>query len=109
MKWLPSWRPFTWVIVIINLLFVIGLISAIGSAECEAEEELRGACEAGTAIGAGVLIIFWFFVDAILGIIWLVTNRGRRQCPHCGRDVKKGRTTCKHCGYDFTTQTARAS
>lgn len=101
---LPSWRPFTWVIVILNILFVVWVISAVGAAECEAEREFQGACEAGTAIGVGIIVGFWAVVDIILGILWLVTRGSRRQCPQCGYDVKKGQMTCKKCGYDFRQQ-----
>jgi ribosomal protein L37AE/L43A len=38
----------------------------------------------------------------VLALVWLMTRRRARICPHCGEDVKKGRTTCQKCGYDFT-------
>lgn len=41
---------------------------------------LNQAASAGTAIGVGIVIVFWFIVDAILGISRLVvlTSRKRR-------------------------------
>ena len=114
-----NWRPFTWAVLIVNLLFLIWLIGGIGSgvneADCEQEatRALRDACEAGTAVGAGIaagfIIFLWALVDIILGVVWLVTNRGRRDCPTCGRAVKKGQTVCKSCGHDFRTGTAPAA
>ena len=105
---MPRWRKMTWFIVIVNILFLLWLIAGVGgtAANCEGlvGDELD-ICEAGTAvgatIGAGLIIVLWVMVDIILGILWLVTGRGRRTCPACGEDVKKGRTTCKSCGHDF--------
>jgi ribosomal protein L37AE/L43A len=34
-------------------------------------------------------------------IIWLVTNKNQRECPKCGRRVKRGLTECAKCGYQF--------
>lgn len=63
------------------------------------------ACEAGTAIGAsigvGIIVFFWFLVDGILGILWLVTRPKGRPCPDCGTRVKEGATVCPKCGHDF--------
>jgi rubredoxin len=121
-----NWRPFTWVIVIINILFVIWIIggastikedqTAQDAQECEefvpslfeTVEDCLAANEGAEAVGAGIgitlIIMLWVVVDIILGILWLVTNRKKtRECPHCGSDVKKGQFVCKKCGYDFRT------
>jgi hypothetical protein len=67
------------------------------------------ASDAGTAIGVGILIALWAFGDLILGVLWLITNRGKsRDCPVCGRGVKKGAVVCKSCGYDFRAPMAQA-
>ncbi len=105
---LPKWRPFTWVIVVINALFLIWLIGGLASVadECAGVtgRDLE-ACEAGTAIGAGIgagiILTFWVLVDIILGIVWLVTKPKRRPCPVCGTELKPGVTVCPRCGYDF--------
>jgi hypothetical protein len=105
---MPKWRPFTWVILVINILFLIWIISGVaGTADsCEGMtgDELE-ACEAGTAIGAsigvGIIVFFWVMVDIILGIIWLVTRPKGRPCPVCGTQVKEGVTVCPNCGHDF--------
>jgi len=49
-----------------------------------------------------IRVVLWFFGFIVLSLIWFMTRRKGRTCPHCGEDVKKGRTTCKNCGYDFT-------
>lgn len=115
----PHWRKTTWVILAFNLLMLIWLVAGVGSAssdslaECakEADEVLREACEAGTAIGAGlgagIIIFLWVTGDVILGVIWLVTNRKTtRECPVCGTDVKKGVVKCPSCGHDFRAAAA---
>lgn len=108
---MPKWRPFTWVIVVINVLFLIWIIAGLSGAANNCNNEVgqaKRACEAGTAVGAsigvGIIVFFWAFVDVILGILWLVTRPKTRTCPICGNDVKRGQFVCKKCGYDFRTQ-----
>lgn len=73
------------------------------------DDELE-ACQAGTAIGAsigvGIIVFLWFLVDAILGILWLVTRPKGRPCPVCGTQVKEGATVCPKCGHDFRAAAA---
>jgi hypothetical protein len=103
-----NWRKFTWFILIVQVLFVVWIISA-GGAVSDSCEGLTGSdleiCQAGTAIGAGIgftlILILWAIIDVILGVIWLITNRGQRDCPVCGKAVKKGKTKCASCGHDF--------
>lgn len=105
---MPSWRPLTWIIVAVQILFVIWVIAGVGTAadtsDC-AGQEYQDACEAGSAIGAGlgfIMILFlWALVDVILGVIWVVTNKNKRTCPACGHNVKKGLLGCPACGFDF--------
>jgi hypothetical protein len=100
----------TWLIVIVNILFVVWIVGGANEAASNCDG-LRGseldACQAGTAIGAsigiGMILVLWVLVDIILGILWLVTNRGQRDCPVCGKNVKRGQTVCKNCGYDYGT------
>jgi hypothetical protein len=104
----PRWRPFTWIIVVINILFLIWIIAGVAgtSDSClgKTGQELD-ACETGTAIGAsigvGIIVFLWFLADGILGILWLVTRSKGRPCPVCGTRVKEGATVCPKCGHDF--------
>ena|SRR5664279_3861147 len=73
-------RVFTWIILAINLLFLIWLIAGITSvstAKCDGLTQQN--CDAAKAIGGGIgslLVIFlWVAADVILGIIWLVTRK----------------------------------
>ena len=103
-----NWRKFTWVILVIQVLFIIWIVAALNGASTNCDGQFGdalSACQAGTAIGAGIgvgiIIFFWAFVDIILGLVWLITNRGQRDCPTCGRAVKKGLTACAKCGHNF--------
>jgi hypothetical protein len=111
----PRFRVFTWIILAINVLFLIWIITGIASnnstaADCGSLD--RAACEAaenvGTAIGVGLIVGLWVAADVILGVLWLITRRKTRDCPACGRTVKRGQLQCKSCGYDFG-QAARAA
>lgn len=111
-----NWRKLTWFILIVQALFLIWIIAGVGSAASNCDGEIGDAlelCQAGTAVGAGIgvgiIIFFWAFVDVILGLIWVVTNRGQRDCPTCGRAVKKGKTACEKCGHNFAASAAATS
>ena len=101
-------RPLSWVIIAINLLFLFGTISGISetSKSCDGltGDDLT-ICQAGTAIGAsigvGIILFFGVLVDIILLIVWLVSNRNQRECPKCGRKIKRGLTKCPKCDHQF--------
>ena len=108
-----NWRKFTWFILIVQILFVIWLVTGVSGAASNCDGEVGTAlevCQAGTAIGAGIgvgiIVFLWALVDIILALIWLVTNRGQRDGPACGRAVKKGHTTCAKCGHSFVATAA---
>lgn len=102
-------RPLSWIIIGINILFAFWLFGGVGSAvsdSCVGETgDALTACQAGTAIGAGIgtfmILTLWMIVDVILLVIFLVTKKKNRECPTCGRKVKVGVTKCAGCGYDF--------
>jgi len=101
-------RPLSWVIIAVNLFFVYATFSGLSGAS-KSCDGLSGddlsVCQAGTAIGAslgvGIILFFWVLIDLILLVIWLVTNKNQRECPKCGRRVKRGLTECAKCGYQF--------
>jgi hypothetical protein len=103
---MPSWRPLTWVILAVQVLFVIWIIAGVnGTSDTCPKDQYSDACNAGEAIGAGIgigiVIFLWALIDVILGVIWMVTNKNKRTCPACGRNVKKGLLVCPNCGFDF--------
>ena len=89
---MPKWRPLTWVIVVISVLFLVWIIAGVAGVSVTA---------LGVSIGVGAIAFFWFLVVGMLGIIWLVTRPSGRPCPVCGTLVKEGVTVCPRCGYDF--------
>lgn len=108
---MPRWRIFTWVILVINVLFLIWVVTgAVSSsnavAACHADQYLsKDDCQSatgfGSIIGLGLIVAFWVAVDFICGILWLITRPKLRTCPRCGTGVKKGRMVCRKCNYDF--------
>lgn len=105
----PGWRAFTWVILVVNVLLLVEFIGTVAVAVSDHTmqcSELLGirqcfatsgdATRTGTVV---IVVILWVVVDVILGTIWLVT-RGR-DCPVCGRKVRRGVIVCGSCGYDF--------
>jgi rubredoxin len=107
---IPRWRKATWAIFLFSLLMLIWVIAAgSASADCSEEEEFRGACKAGEAVGRGIgvtlVIILWVLGFIVLSLIWLMSRPKHRVCPRCGHDVKKGWTQCRNCGYDFAAAT----
>jgi hypothetical protein len=103
-----GWRKLTWFILAVQVVFLVWIIAGVNevSDNCagevgSAKELCEGATAVGASIGVGLIIFLWIFVDIVLGLIWLITNRGQRDCPGCGRAVKKGKTNCEKCGYSF--------
>lgn len=81
-------RVFMWVILAVNVLFLIWLITGTTGAASNVQDcstltgdalDLCNAGNAGTAIGTGVgvflIIALWAFVDVILGVVYLVTRK----------------------------------
>lgn len=100
----PRFRFFTWIILVINAIFLIWIITGIANRP----DPTDTAANVGTAIGVGLIIGLWVAADVILGILWLITKPRTRDCPACGRSVKRGQMECKGCGYDFA-QAARSA
>jgi hypothetical protein len=87
-------RKLSWAIIIFNVIMALwivgGTISAAHGANCATETgstylsqtDAQSACEAGTAIGAGIavfgLLFLTMMVDVILGVIWFVTRKNHQ-------------------------------
>lgn len=118
---MPKWRVFTWVIVVINILFLVWVIAGVGGGASNTNDcsgltgdalRLCNAGNAGTAVGTGIgvaiILFLWALVDIIMGIVWLVTRPKGRPCPVCGTNVKPGVTVCGNCGHDFAGAASQA-
>jgi hypothetical protein len=67
----PKWRTFTWVILAINLLFLVGVLTIpawAGTCGTLTEE----TCDVATTQLLGAL---WVAADVVMGAIWLITRR----------------------------------
>jgi hypothetical protein len=104
----PHWRPMTWVIFVWCALIVVWAIAGGSSASNQcAQSAYQNACNAGAGIGVALILFIGFIGFVFLSLIWFMTGRGRRDCPACGRGVKRGKTVCPACGHDFAAS-ARA-
>jgi hypothetical protein len=99
-----SWRPITWFILAVQILFIAWLIVNVISV-LDACPNVQGSdvCRTGQAIGTkiGMGIFVFLCVDVLLGGLWVVTNTSTQTCPVCGRDVENELLVCSGCGFDF--------
>jgi len=101
------WRKATWALAVFNVLMLVWVVSGLQatSGTCSHETTYASACQTGAAIGTGIgitiLAVIWFLGFIVLSLVWLMSRATKRQCPQCGRDVKKGAFVCKGCAYDF--------
>jgi hypothetical protein len=105
---MARWRPLTWVIVVVNALFLVWIVVSVitGSDSCSDKSgTAKDVCDTlaavGASIGIAVVAFAWALADVILGVLWLVTRPGGRPCGVCGRPVQEGVTVCSACGFDF--------
>lgn len=80
-------RVFPWIFLAVQALFVIWVIAGIASghhaaASCHDQylthAQCASAANAGTAIGVGLVVVFWAVVDVILGVSYGVWRLARR-------------------------------
>jgi hypothetical protein len=75
-------RIFPWIFLAVQALFLVWIISGTAGASDNCDGKVADAlqaCQAGTAVGAGIgvlLIVFlWVATDVILGITWLILRK----------------------------------
>lgn len=95
------WRKMTWVLLAWCVLILVWVIAGASSASKHCTPGYEEACNAGTAIGVGLILLIGFFGFVFLSLIWFMTRPRTRPCPRCGEDVKKGVMRCGACGFDF--------
>jgi hypothetical protein len=80
-------RVFIWVFLVIQVLFLIWVIAGAASGHSAAvnchdqyltHAQCASASETGTAIGVGLLIVFWMVIDVILGVGYGIYRLARR-------------------------------
>lgn len=84
-------RPFGWVIIAINAYILISFFSGY---------DVNGD---DTANGLAIMVILFFLaiLNTFLYVLYRVTGTKKRECPACGKNVKKGLTVCPSCNFDF--------
>ncbi len=78
-------RVFFWIFMAVQALFVIWIISAVSSSGGDAtgcgslsQQDCNDASAVGTGIGTFLIVIFWVFVDALLGIPYAIYRLAKR-------------------------------
>jgi len=66
-------RKMTWVIIAWCVLILAWMIGGAANAKCE-KEQYTDACEAGTAIGVGIVGVIGFMGFVVLALIWLMSR-----------------------------------
>ncbi|OBF92143.1 hypothetical protein A5791_14225 [Mycobacterium sp. 852002-51163_SCH5372311] len=107
---MSSWRPITWCILGLQVLFVIWLIVNVISGFDACSNQHSDGCRAGEAIGTkiGMGIFILLCVDVLLGVLWVVTSKtdtGPQTCPACGHNMTNGLPVCPGCGFDIGAAT----
>jgi hypothetical protein len=84
-------RPFGWVIIAINAYILISFFAGY---------DVNGD---DTANGLAIMVILFFLaiLNTFLYVLYRVTGTKKRECPACGKNVKKGLTVCPSCNFDF--------
>lgn len=79
-------RVFVWVFLAIQVLFLIWVIAGASSGSGQPDDcgslsaqTCNDASDTGTAIGVFLIIVFWAFVDIILGVTYGVWRLARRR------------------------------
>ena len=88
-------RPFGWVIIAINGYFVYTFSKGV------VELSADGSGDTAVGIYAFMSLIIWAVINVVFYVLYRVTGGKKRECPACGRNVKKGLTVCPSCSYDF--------
>ena len=86
-------RIFGWVIIALNAYFFISYFMSVDTSPT--------ADNTATGIGF-VFLIFWLAImNTFLYVLYRITGGKKRECPACGKNVKKGSTVCSSCNFDF--------
>lgn len=94
-KQMKSLRPFAWVIIGLNVYFLYALSKGVYDIGYE------GGGDTAVGIYVFMSLIVWAVVNVVLYVLYRVTGGRKRECPACGRVVKKGLTVCPTCNFDF--------
>ena len=78
----PKRRIFLWFFLAVQVLFVIWIVTAIGSDDVTCEGLSKRACDdlndVGTGIGVALIVGAWMVVDFLLAVIYGVYRLAKR-------------------------------
>jgi hypothetical protein len=92
---MKSLRPFAWVIIAINAYFLYAFSKGVVDLSAD------GSGDTAIGIYAFMSLIVWAVINIVLYVLYRVTGTKKRECPACGKTVKKGLTVCPSCSFDF--------
>ena len=84
-----NWRKMTWALWIWSALIVVWIVSGTNAADCGSQpgdtfltaREAQAACEAGTGIGAAIVLFIGFCGFVFLSLIWFMTRPKEKAPP----------------------------
>lgn len=77
-------RIFLWFFLAVQAIFILWIVVGVGSAgeptDCGtlSKEACQDASDVGTGIGVFIIVMFWMFVDFILGVCYGVYRLAKR-------------------------------
>ncbi len=89
-------RLFGWIIIAINAYYLYAFSKGVE------ELSVDGSGDAAVGIYAFMSLIIWAVINVVLYVLYRVTGGKKRECPACGKNVKKGLTVCPTCNFDFS-------
>ena len=89
-------RLFGWIIIAINAYYLYAFSKGV----VELSED--GGGDAAVGIYTFMSLIIWAVINVVLYVLYRVTGGKKRECPACGKNVKKGLTVCPTCNFDFS-------
>jgi hypothetical protein len=89
-------RLFGWIIIAINAYYFYAFSKGV------VELSADGSGDAAVGIYAFMSLIIWAVINVVLYVLYRVTGGKKRECPACGKNVKKGLTVCPTCNFDFS-------
>jgi hypothetical protein len=91
-RFIPRWRKMTWVLLIVNALFVLWVTVGVNdrpSKDCSTDPDVlngtmslkacQDASDVGTGIGVALIVVLWFMVFVVLSLIWFMTRPKHRR------------------------------
>jgi hypothetical protein len=70
----PHLRKMSWALIVWSALCLVWIITGASSSNCAGDQYSQAGCQAGTAIGVGLIIGLWFLGFVVLSLIWFMSR-----------------------------------